>query len=54
MKVGHVRMRVLGRGVLVPVGMPGLARDSGMAVPMVAVVVTVAVDVAERLVRVWV
>jgi len=50
MKVGNVRMRVLGRGVLVPVRVPGLDRKSGMGVPMVGVIVTVAVDVAERLV----
>ena len=49
-EVGHVRMGVLRRGVLVPVAVPAPGRKFGMGVPMVAVVVTVAVGVLERLV----
>ena len=49
-KVGDVRMGVLRRGVLVPMAVPAFDRKLGMGVPMVAVIVTVAVGVAERLV----
>jgi len=50
MKVGNVRVGVLCPVVLVPVGVPDRGRQIGMCVRMVAVVVTVAVHVAERFV----
>jgi hypothetical protein len=51
-QVGHVRVCVFRRGVLMPVGVPARARSLGMVVSMVAVVMTVAVGVMERFVDV--
>jgi hypothetical protein len=54
MKVGNVRVCVLGRAVLVPVRVPHPGREVVMRVTVMPVVVAVAVDVAERLVGVMV
>lgn len=51
-QVGHVRVCVFCGGVLMPVGVPAPARSLGMVMPMMAVIMTVAVRVTERLVDV--